>query len=114
MARAHLLAGNPEKAKALAEKVPLSFAEEARPGKARIIEAAALVMMASNLAGGERDALILAAKTSFLEGVRQDAPYWSGIIAGGARNLQEPFDKVVALLGPWAAQWLDEMRPKAG
>lgn len=87
--------------------VGTDFGDEARPGKARILEAAAIVGQAK-MDPAQRDELMAAARHNFQEGYDMDRIWWRETLLTKKYNRYEPFGKVVALLGDSLQQWVPQ------
>jgi tetratricopeptide (TPR) repeat protein len=108
LARTYLLSANYAEARHLLAQIPTDYGEEAKPGKARILEAAALSALAGRAGGPAKDGLLAAAKQSFNEGVAKDRTWWIEVLADDKQNRYEPFTKVAVLFGGALPSWLAE------
>lgn len=105
--RTQLLASRFAEARRTLASVASDFGEEAKQGKARILEAAALVGMArDNL--GARDQLIADARRTFLEGFRLDPVWWRSVLTTNRFNRYEPFAKVISIFENRHHVWMAE------
>jgi tetratricopeptide (TPR) repeat protein len=108
IARANLLASNFSEARRLLVQVSSDFGEEARPGQARILEAAALLGLARQANGSAADELRSAARQKFLEGMNKERAWWVEIVTGKMHNRYEPFEKVVQMSGMPVQEWIKD------
>jgi tetratricopeptide (TPR) repeat protein len=104
--RTQLLAGNYREARRVLARISSDFGEEAKPGKARILEAAAMVGQAREETGPAREQLVGGARQKFLEGVNRERSWWVELLSGRSANRYEPFTKVSALLQEKLPEWL--------
>jgi tetratricopeptide (TPR) repeat protein len=94
LGRAHLLSGSYKKSREVLTNVATSFGEEARAGKARILEAAAEFKMTDNVTGAAREMLLKSANEHLKIGISQDSEYWEDLLAGRTKNKNEPFGEI--------------------
>ena len=105
--RTLLLASRFAEARRTLASIASEFGEEAKPGKARILESAAIVGMArENATSGEQ--LLGDARRIFLEGYNLDRTWWNGVLTTKRYNRYEPFAKVVAILEHRHKAWMSE------
>jgi tetratricopeptide (TPR) repeat protein len=106
-ARVHLLASDFGKARDLLATISSDFGDEAKPGKARILEAAALVGLARQQSGQRSDQLLVEARRNFVEGLNKDRSWWVEVLTGRSNNRYEPFTKVGVILGNKISEWIE-------
>ena len=108
MERALLLSGKYREARKILSGISSEFGEEAQPGKARILEAAALLELAKKVSGVERDELLQRAKSNFLSGINKQRDWWIDVVRGRKVNRYEPFAKITTIFQPNLDEWLME------
>lgn len=105
--RTQLLASQFAEARRTLASIASDFGEEAKLGKARILEAAALVGMARDNAAA-RDQLLVDARRTFIEGFKLDPVWWRGVLTTNRYNRYEPFAKVISIFENRHHVWMAE------
>lgn len=94
--RAYFHAGDYKTAKGLLEAVPTSYYQ----GRARVLEAAALVAMSASENSPEvKKTLLSTAKSKLKEAVDADRQYWRAILVERKNDIHESYRKTIELLG---------------
>ena len=105
--RTMLLASRFAEARRILSSIASDFGEEAKPGKARILEAAALVGLSRGDAASREQHLSLA-RHAFMEGFNLDRAWWTSVLETRRYNRYEPFAKVIAILDNQHKAWMTQ------